>query len=153
MKRITTIAMVFFILHAVFMLLASTKFTIVTCLTGSGAWQWNYYQWSYRNGFGYAYVSEYSALQILAYLLGYGLGFPVFACAWKCNWRWLALPGFLLCGLGFISFLIEATHIILSHHLSLIASFPVLLIALWIPWLVMIGRARRNQGGHDTVMD
>jgi hypothetical protein len=108
----------------------------------STAPSWSLWVISYENGFGHAYVSQFSTGQILLYPIAYGLGFPAFAYAGKRGWKWLAVVGVGLCLLGFLSFAIEASHLVLSHNLSLIVSLPVVMVVLWICWIVMFVRTR-----------
>jgi len=131
-----------FSVHVLLLILACTDFSIISWLWGDLSWSCSCFTYSYRNGFGYEYVSDYSLLQVLAYLLGYGLGLPVFVFAWKRQWVLLGLCGFVLCAVGFVSFTIEASHWVWQHNLSLIASFPAILFVLWIFWGTMVSRTR-----------
>jgi len=111
----------------------------------------SYFNCSYSNGFGYEYVSDYPLPQVLAYLLAYAAGLPVFIHAWKKQWMLLGLCGIILCAIGFVSFTIEASHWLWQHHLSLIASFPVIMIVLWAFWAAMAARTRstKDQSGPE----
>jgi hypothetical protein len=118
--------------HAVLLLLASTNFSLVNWLWSDNAWTWNYFQYSHKNGWGYTYMSDYSLGQILAYISAYALGAATFAGAWLWHRLRLSAAATVLCLLGLLSFSIEATHWLWAHHLSWIASFPAVMLILWV---------------------
>lgn len=131
------------ILHIILIILASTNFTIVSFAREGTSFSWNYGTHSHRNGFGGAFVSDYSLLQILTYLSGYTLGIILFATVYRKGLSLIGLLGIGLCGLGLVSFLIEGSHWVTNHHLSWVASFPIALIILWILlaiWIVKKGK-------------
>jgi hypothetical protein len=119
------------LLHFAALMLGSTSFTIVTAPFGITPFCWSYLAYNYANGFGYVYQSAYSLPVVLTYLVAYGSGIAIY--------RRLCQPQFLgtfaasVCLAGFLSFALEFTHWFSDHHLSLIASFPglVLPIAIW----------------------
>jgi hypothetical protein len=119
------------LLHVLPLLLASTAFTLITFPFGSHSFTWNYLDLSYHNGWGYTYHSEYSVLQVITYLFAYATGVVLYPILTRP--RPLALFAAVICLAGFISFAIELTHWLFDHHLSLIASFPIIVlpIALW----------------------
>jgi hypothetical protein len=127
----------FLILHVLPLLAGSTNFTIFTFLHPPHAFSWSYIDLSYSNGWGYVYQSAYSPWQIAAYLLAYASGIVLHPKLTRPSWLATIAAG--LCVLGGISFVIEASHFAFDHHLSLIASFPIVLlpIDLWTIWRVM----------------
>ena len=118
--------------HAVLLVLASTNFSAVSWVWGDLSWSWSYFQYSYRSGWGYTYVSDYALGQVLCYVLAYGLGVAVFVIVWIRHGLYLSAAATVVCLLGAVSFCIEATHWLWSHHLSWIASFPAVMVVLWI---------------------
>jgi hypothetical protein len=130
--------------HVVLLALASTDFSAVSWLWGDLSWNWSYLQYSYRNGWGYTYVSEYALGQVLCYIGAYGLGIAVFGIAWIRHGLCLSAIATLVCLLGAVSFCIEATHWLWSHHLSWIASFPAVMLVLWICVGAQIGKLNRG---------
>jgi hypothetical protein len=138
--RVLQIRSILFFLHIVFLLLAATSFSVVTIFGESWSFDCEFWKLSYSRGWGHRYVSEYSIWRVLCYLIGYGLGIPVYAYVARAGWAWLATLGVILCGIGVISFVIEGSHWVVSHNLSLIASFPAAMPALWILWLYKVSR-------------
>lgn len=136
------------ILHIVLILLASTNFTIISFAREGTSFSWNYGTYSHRSGFGSAFVSEYSLLQILTYLSGFTLGIILFAIVYRKGLSILGLLGLGLCSLGVVSFMIEGSHWVTEHHLSWIASFPIALIFLWI--LLAVSLFKENRFNLDT---
>jgi hypothetical protein len=130
--------------HAVLLVLASTNFSAVSWLWGDLSWTWNFFQYRYRNGWGHAYVSEYALGQVLCYIAAYGLGVAAFVNARIRHGSRLSGLATVICLLGAASFCIEATHWLWSHHLSLIASFPVVMVVLWICVGVQAGKLRHR---------
>ncbi len=138
------ILIVLLISHVVLLALASTDFSIVSWLWGDLSWDWNYFQYSYKSGWGYTYVSDYALGQVLCYIVAYGLGIAAFAIAWIRHRIRLSALATALCLLGTLSFSIEATHWLWIHHLSWIASFPVVMVVLWICIGVQLGKLGRG---------
>ena len=136
--------MLVLISHAVLLVLASTKFSAVSWLWGDLSWDWNYFQYSYKNGWGYAYVSEYALGQVLCYIMAYGLGVAAFAIAWTRHGLCLSAVATVVCLLGAVSFCIEVTHWLWPHHLSWIASFPAVMVVLWICVGAQVGKLSRG---------
>ena len=136
------------ILHIVLILLASTNFTIVSFAREGTSFSWNYGTYSYRNGFGSAFVSDYSLLQVLTYISGYTLGIILFATVYRKGLSMLGVLGLGLCSLGVVSFMIEGSHWATEHYLSWIASFPIVLIVLWI--LLAVSLAKESKLKLDT---
>lgn len=122
---------VLLILHFVALLLASTSFTLFTAFLGHTGLKCNFFGWAYSNGWGYQYRSDYSLAEVCAYLLAYGSGVILYPLVTRP--RVLARIARFICLAGFISFTVELSHWFFDHHLSLIASFPVLLfpIVVW----------------------
>jgi len=110
------VALFLWIAHIVLLLLASTNLSII-----SWAWDnsltWNYFQYSYRDGWGYRYESNYSLLQVLLYLGAYGSGLLVLSLL-KYRHAYLSGLAATVCLLGLASFAIELTHWLWDHHLS-----------------------------------
>jgi hypothetical protein len=118
--------------HLVLLVLASTNFTVISWMWGQTDWTWQYFSLSYRDGWGYAYVSEYSLGQVLCYIAAYALGVVAFGAAFA-KWRFFAgVLGTILCLAGAATFTLEATHWLADYNFSLIASGPVAIIVLWI---------------------
>lgn len=128
-----------FISHVVLLVLASTDFSIISWLWGDRSWSWDYWQYRYRNGWGYTYVSEYAVGQVLCYIATYGLGLAAFTMAWIHHRVAVSTVAMILCLLGALSFSIEATHWLWDHHFSWIASFPAVMMVLWIYVGVRLG--------------
>ena len=126
--------------HAVLLVVASTKFSIIIWLWGDLSWNWDYFRYSYRNGWGYTYESEYALGQVLCYIVAYGLGIAAFAIALIRYRLRLSAVATVLCLLGTLSFCIEATHWLWDHHLSWIVSFPAVMVVLWICIGIQLGR-------------
>ncbi len=135
--------------YAGLLLLASTRFSVVSWMFGRWAWTWEYFQYSCRNGWGYQYQSDYSFAVVLTYLVAFVVGIVGYVIAGKRiagGWSFLAL---ILCVLGSISFFIEGTHWLWEHHLSWIAICPAASIAL--AALAIIQLAKRTDlaaGGY-----
>ena len=126
--------------HAGLLVLASTKFTVLSWMWGNYYWTWNYYQYSHRNGWGYQYQSEYSALVVLTYIAAYLAGVAGYALVWnRVHYGWTG-PALILSALGLVSFLIEGSHWAWSHHLSWIVSCPA--ASLLLAGVVIVCSAR-----------
>ncbi len=123
MKRIIILS------HIVLLILASTDFTLVTWFGEAGAWRWTYFQYSFRSGYGHPFVSDYGLGQVLCYCFAYGLGIVSFLMTRYTGWVSI---GFLLCIVGFLSFILELSHWVFSHHLSAIINVPVVVLLIWI---------------------
>jgi len=121
-----------FIAHAVLLMLASTGFSIVWFFRAGTSLSWRYATYSYRNGFGYAFVSEYTLAQVLTYIAAYVTGIVLFGWVYRRGAKGIGGFAIGLCLLGTISFAIEGTHWLWAHHLSLVLSFPIVLAVLWI---------------------
>ncbi|MCP4640938.1 MAG: hypothetical protein GY851_10915 [bacterium] len=139
--------------HAVLLVLASTNFSVISWLWGDHSWTWNYFQYSYRNGWGHPYASEYSLGQVLCYITAYGLGALAFAIGWLRYRLRLSVAATVLCLLGTLSFCIEATHWLWTHHLSWIASFPAVMIVLWMVVGVQAFRLSRENPQQGRAVD
>jgi hypothetical protein len=129
----------FLLLHVVPLLAGASNFTIFSFWRHPGSFTFSFFDFSYSSGWGYVYQSSYSLWQVLAYLVAYATGvifYPRLA-----RPTWLAAASVGICLMGLISFAIEASHWVLDHNLSLIASLPIalLLVALW-----TIGRVMRS---------
>lgn len=140
-----------FIAHIVLLMLASTGFSIVWFFRAGTSLSWRYATYSYRNGFGYTFVSEYTLVQVLTYLAAYVLGIVLFGCAYRRGGKLIGMLGLGLCFLGTISFAIEASHWLWEHHLSLIVSFPVVLVFLWILLGIRLIRERDRAAPVEPV--
>jgi hypothetical protein len=117
-------------LHAGLLVLAATKFTAVSWLWGKWALSFDYLQLAHVSGWGYTYVSDYSLPVVLAYVAAYLAGVAAYTMARGCVCTLWRLPALVLCVLGLLSFSIEASHWLWSHHLSLIASCPAASLVL-----------------------
>jgi hypothetical protein len=60
----------------------------------------------------------------------YAAGIAVYLFAWGAESWYIAAAGLGLCIVGLVSFGIEGSHWVLSHNLSWIASFPVVVVPL-----------------------
>ena len=116
--------------HVGFLLLASTKFSVVSWIWGRWAWTWDYFKYSYQNGWGYQFESDYSFLVVLTYLAAFATGILGYIMAGKRIASALSVPSVILCVLGMISFLIESSHWLWAHHLSWIAICPIASLVL-----------------------
>lgn len=121
----------FLVLHLVPLLLASSAFTLVTAPLGLAPFHWNYFAYTYRNGWGSIFHSDYTLAQVLTYLLAYGSGLVLYPLLTRP--RILGLLAALVCLAGVLSFALELSHWGVDHHLSWIVSFPIMLlpIAVW----------------------
>ncbi len=142
MRRRTLIALL--VGHAMLLVLASTNFSAVSWLWGDLSWNCTYFQYAYRNGWGHTYVSDYGLGQVLCYVAAYGLGAAAFGIAWLRLEVPLSAVATVLCLAGAVSFGIEATHWLWAHHLSLIASFPAVMVVLWVCVAAQLGRICRR---------
>ncbi len=129
--------------HAVLLALASTRFSIISWLWGDVCWNWSYFQYAYRNGFGFVYVSDHSLAQVLCYIAAYGVGAVALGLASLRHHVRLGGFGTLLCVVSTVSFTIELTHWLWRHNFSWIASFPAVMVALWV--VVGVQLARRGR--------
>ena len=133
--------------YAGLLLLASTRFSVVSWILGKWAWTWEYFQYSYRNGWGSQYQSDYSFVVVLTYLAAFGVGIVGYVMAGERvagGWSVLAL---MLCVLGLISFLIEGTHWLWEHHLSWIAICPAASLALAALAIIQLAKRAKPAAG------
>jgi hypothetical protein len=118
--------------------------TAISWIWSTNAWTWDYFQYAYRNGWGYQYQSDYSLALVVAYILAYALG----CVAYLVSWRWinplLAGVGLVVCGFGVLSFCIEGSHWLWDHHLSWILSCPAAALIVGAVAVVQLVRERRN---------
>jgi len=131
-------------LHAILLVLASTQFTVLSWMWGDCAWSWNYFQYSHRNGWGFQYLSDYSLAVVLTYIVAYLAGFVGFVMARNIRPTGWAVIGIILSVLGLVSFLIEGSHWLWSHHLSWIVSCPAGCLILAGVVMVQISRKGGN---------
>src|ERR1051325_5637516 len=111
-------------LHAAWLIMASTRFSLVGWIWGGYAWTWEYFQYSYKNGWGYQYRSDYSPVVVLTYIAAFFAGLIGYGVAWKhLSNGWTRLAA-ILSALGLISFLVEGGHWLWSYHLSWIVICP-----------------------------
>jgi len=139
----TKVILSLWIAHIVLLLLASTNLSIISWAWGDNSLSWNYFQYSYRDGWGYRYESNYSLLQVLLYMGAYGSGLLVLSLL-KYRHAYLSGLAAIVCLFGLASFALELTHWLRDHHLSWIASFPGFLAVLWICIGVQLAIARRG---------
>jgi hypothetical protein len=116
--------------HSVLLLLAATNFTVVTFFFGDRPWEFCYYQFGFRNGFGFEYVSNYSLAEVLTYLAAFAVGTVGFYFARQEGRSGIGSTGFVLSVLGMVSFAIEGSHWLLDHHRSYVVFLPVVMFAL-----------------------
>ena len=142
-----------FVTHVFLLILACTNFSVVVGFIGEDhSFSINYWTYSYQSGFGYEYKSEYSLLQVFAYMAAYGIGVILFFFARKHGMPVVNILGTGLCIIGLISFLVEGSHWVSTHHYSWIASFPVVMLILWIVLAIgMFKEYKKHQ--HSTPQD
>ncbi len=135
---------ILFIAHIICLLLAATKFTIISWIWGNNSWQLSYFQYCYRNGWGHAYVSDFELSHVLSYIIAYTLGAAAFGFAASRYRLPFSRLGTIVCITGAASFSIEATHWLWNHHLSLIGSFPIIMVVVWVCVGAQIGKLDHN---------
>ena len=135
-------------MHTALLLLVSTRFSVITWLWGERSWTWNYFQYTYRNGWGYHYQSDYSLVIAALYISAYLIGIVGFALAWRHLASVWKTPGVILALLGLVSFLIEGSHWVWSHHLSCIFICP--LASLLLACISIIQLTRPNKASIST---
>ena len=141
-----------FVTHVFLLILACTNFSVVGFIGEGQSFSINYWTYSYRSGFGYEYKSEYSLPQVFAYMAAYGIGVILFVFARKHGMPVVNILGTGLCIIGLISFLVEGSHWVSTHHYSWIASFPVVMLVLWIFLAIgMFKEHKKHQ--HSTPQD
>ncbi len=141
------------IIHAVLLVLACTNFSVVSWLWGDFSWNFRYFEYGCKNGWGYTYVSDYSLGQVFCYIAAYGLGVAVFAIGWLRHGLRLSVPAMVVCLAGAASFCIELTHWLWPHDLSLIASFPLVMVVLWAVIGAQLGKiSRRNDSFYASAI-
>jgi len=118
------------VLHALLLLLASTGFTIVTCLFGGGSLHWCWLKYASQSGFGRAYHSEFSLPVVLTYIVAFSVGLVGFALGLKTGRKAICGLGAVLSAVGLVSFLIEGSHWVVEHHRSWLAFSPAVMFAL-----------------------
>ena len=99
-----------------------------------------HFTYSHVNGFGHVYQSDYSFSVIVAYIFAYLAGVVAYIVAAKNVSLSVRTAGIVICLLGVASFLVEASHWVLDHNFSWIASFPVVLIVLAAVAVIQISR-------------
>lgn len=135
------------VVHLVLLMLASTRFTVVTGL-GDGQYQWEYFRYFWQHGWGIPYQFPYSLGVVLAYQAAYAVGVAAYCMAWRSGSPVIGLAGVLLCGFGFASFAFELTHWFVPHYASWIGSAPVALLAL--APMAVIQQYRRQKPSQTT---
>jgi hypothetical protein len=140
--------------YAGLLLLASTRFSIVSWIVGKWAWSWEYFHYSYRNGWGYQYHSDYSFVVVLTYLAAFLVGLIGYLMAGRRIAGARSTLAIILCVLGLISFLVEGSHWLWDHHLSWIAICPAASLLLAGIAVVQLGKkaeqARCGEPGDDA---
>ena len=129
-------------LHAGLLLLAATRLSTVSWFWRDWSWSFDYFHYSYENGWGYVYQSDFSLTVMGLYIAAYLAGVIGFALAWKRVTKVLKLPGIVLAALGLLSFLIEGSHWLLNHNLSWICIFP--LMSMFLSVIAMIQPAAQE---------
>ena len=140
--------------YAGLLLLAATRFSMVSWMVGQWAWSCDYLQYSYRNGWGYEYHSDYSFVVVLTYLAAFLVGFIGYRMAGSRIAGASSTLAMILCVLGLISFLVEGSHWLWDHHLSLIAICPAASLLLAGVAVVQLGKqaeqAKCSEPGDDA---
>jgi len=116
-------------LHVLLLALASTCYTIVP-VVGDGHFQWEYFRYIAKSGWGVPFQATYSLPVVIAYLTAYGTGVPAYCVAFRGGSRIIGLLGIVLCIVGSTSFTLELSHWFAAHNYSWIASAPIVLVAL-----------------------
>jgi hypothetical protein len=111
------------LVHLALLGLAATSFTIVT----GDPFHVQFYHYGSKSDFGVPYKSDYSLSVVLAYIAAYSAGLVFYARLWRRGSRRLAVGGFVICLLGFLSFAYESTHWLRTFNDSVILSLPVIL--------------------------
>ncbi len=123
------------VLHLTTLLVAASNFTLITALLGHGFhWEFQFLAYNFSNGWGYVYQSDYSLAQVCAFLLAYASGlfvYPRFT-----HPPILAAIATLCCVAGTLSYGIELSHWVVDHHLTLVGSFPIIVIPIGI-WTIV----------------
>ena len=118
------------LLHALMLLLASTDFTLVTAALGRDSLRWCYFKYASHSGFGYEFASQYTLPVVLTYLVAFALGLAGFSLALGRGRAVIGTLGVIFSALGLISFGIEGSHWVLSHHRSWLAFSPAVMFVL-----------------------
>jgi hypothetical protein len=137
--------------HAGFLVVASTRFSVLSWIWGNYAWTCDYFQYSYKNGWGYQYQSDYPFVVVMTYIAAYLAGVVGYGMACKRVPSGLSGLAAILSALGLISFLIEGSHWLFSHHLSWIASCPAASLLLAGVAIVQLSRARAKPAAAPNV--
>lgn len=130
---------------------------LVLALAAAGIWgvpgapAFNHYTYSYQNGWGYPYISDYKSQQTFAYGIAYALGVLAYGAIRRQGMRsgWTMI-GMILCFLGGASFTLELSHLLWNHHLSYIVSAPTLSLLLGLITLALATFQQRRQSSPDT---
>ncbi len=117
-------------MHTILLLLASTSFTIVTALLGKASLQWCYFKYASSSGWGVRYVSDYSAPEIVTYLLAFTVGAIGFFVAAKSGRPAVGIVGVAPSLIGILSFAMEGSHWIIDHNRSWLAFSPAVMFIL-----------------------
>ena len=128
--------------HVVLLVLASTRFTVVTGL-GDGRFGWEYFQYTWQSGWGRAYEFPYSLPVVLTFVAAYATGCGAYFLTWKHGAAMLGAIGCVLCGAGLASFTYELHHWVVDDYRSFIVSPVIALLAL-APLTVIRERQRRD---------
>lgn len=137
------------IVHALLMVLASTAFTVVTSLTNSAPFQWCYFHYSFRNGFGSPYQSDYTLAVVVTYMLAFAVGLAGFLLAIRRQRPVTGTVGAVLCAMGLISFGMEGAHWLFDFHRSWLIFSPAAMIVLSVMACLPTGQPRA--GGDEVV--
>lgn len=136
--------------YAGLLLLASTRFSIVSWIWGRRAWTWEYFQYAYRNGWGYQYRSDYPFVVVVTYLAAFLVGLIAHLMARRrIAGAWSALA-VILCGLGLVSFGIEGSHWIWDHGLSWTAICPAASLLLAVIAIIQLGKKAEPIDGSNA---
>lgn len=115
--------------HVALLVLASTRFTVVTGLTGGG-FRWEYFQFTNQSGWGQAYQFPYSLPVVATFLAAYAAGMAAYFLAWRQGSSIVGTLGLLLCGVGLASFAYELHHWFVDDYRSIIVSPVIVLLGL-----------------------
>jgi hypothetical protein len=116
--------------HAILLLLASTRLTLVESPLAPGTWTWNYARFAFTNGWGQPFRSDYPVSVIFAYVAAYAIGIAGYASSRRSLAPGLWVVGLGLSALGLVSFVIEGGHSLFTYNLSVIMAVPLLSLPL-----------------------
>jgi len=138
--------------YVVLLILASTRFSVVSWIWGERAWTWDYFQYSHRNGWGYPYRSDYSFVVVLTYLAAFLLGLIAHGMASRQVAGLWNTAAMIVCVLGLVSFSIEGSHWLWEHARSWIAICPAASLLLAAISVIQLGKNAGPIAGGNAAL-